>query len=218
MLLNEDLKRQIQILSAIQQRLEAALLQKDERAAGTTANTISEASSLATHTQGAAHPVAGPAIVSSSVFVEKNEFDVKEVVAEFLNARNDRVVNGVFNDAQVVGWLCTNLTALRCMWQPPPFNHHQYQSEQEHSRLIVHLHLIPQYKHNMNVALAALPAMLRNQRGTCVFDIVWSDWSGDELESRSIKQRDGGLPVAFLNKVLIRRSNIGSACYEMKFQ
>jgi hypothetical protein len=154
---------------------------------------------------------------------KSRDFDVKQYVAEHLNGLNNRVVRGEFtksSDAnypdEVAIWTFEALDRLK---KELPL---ELSNESQYYPLRIYFRLIPEFNRNMKTVLEALSTVERVDgpnriKGYPNLLVEWAaDWKNNELESVSIKTRNGE-PVAFLNKIVIRRDTIPPARYEMTF-
>jgi hypothetical protein len=147
-----------------------------------------------------------------------DEFDVKKYVANYLNLRGNRVVQGEFvkspnaNYVDAVAiWTFDALKSLKQQLQ------HELSNQSQYCRLRIFFELIPEFNRNMKVVtdtLSTVELVQDSQHRQLQQNLVveWStNWNNNnELETVSIKTRNGE-PVAFLNKIVIRRDLIPPA-------
>jgi hypothetical protein len=139
--------------------------------------------------------------------------DVKEIVVDFLNARTDRIVHGEFNEVYVTQWLGPALHYITEQFSTK--NRHVLPDEQNITRF---LRMIPQFKRNLMAIENALSVLkIDAKTGRWNVAVEWGEWIGDDVESKSITLSDSGESLSVLNKIVVRRSNMAPARYEMKF-
>jgi hypothetical protein len=138
--------------------------------------------------------------------------DVKEIVVDFLNARTDRIVHGEFNEVYVTQWLGTALRHITEQFSTK--NRHVSSDEQNITRF---LRMIPQFKRNLMAIENALSVLKMDAKNRWNVAVEWGEWNGDDMESKNITLSDSGESLSVLNKVVVRRSNMAPARYEMKF-